>query len=424
MGKLQILVIGLFLALIAWPACGGDSNIPISNNGELKVEDQTISTRSSISSATPVVIDDAVSGEQDAHEVAEIEGNEAPPELVGVSGWINSEPFTLESKRGSVVLIDFWTYTCINCIRTLPYLREWHENYSDAGLVIVGVHSPEFEFEKISDNVAEAVNNFGIRYPVVQDNHFATWDAFKNNAWPAKYLIDKDGVVRYSHLGEGNYSETEQKIRELLTETGGDLASIDMGSYEEPTLAKDARTGDMNVSQTRELYLGYKRNYILAMSEQSQPPYIRHPEYYNQMDMDVEYTDPGEHHNQFVYLNGLWRNESEKVVHARNTDNNEDYMVLTFYATSVNVVMSSRTTDPLTVTLTLDGSPMNPKQAGSDVAFDENGNSYVIVDEPRMYRLVNQDKFISHELKLSSNSDKFSVFAFTFGAYAGGEPGQ
>jgi thiol-disulfide isomerase/thioredoxin len=419
MGKLCIIGIALFLMVAAWSACGEDSiNNEVvesdSTQSDLEVGDQGVSAQADITSSTPVVESDPTPVKQ----------NEIPPELLGVGGWINADPFTLESKRGSVVLVDFWTYTCVNCIRTFPYLKAWHENYSDAGLVIVGVHTPEFEFEKIYDNVAEAVANFGIKYPVVQDNQYATWDAFENKAWPAKYLIDKDGEVRYVHFGEGNYSVTEQRIRELLSETGADIANIDISSYEEPIVAKDARTGDMNVSQTRELYLGYKRNYILAMSEQSQPPYIRHNEYYGQgaMDSDVDYTDPGEHHNQFVYLHGLWRNEPEKVVHARNTENNEDYILLMFYATSVNAVMSSRTTDSFIVTLTLDGSPMNPEQAGADVSFDDDGNSYVTVNEPRMYRLVNQDKFTSHELKLSSNSDKFSVFAFTFGAYVGGEP--
>ena len=419
MGKLCVIVISLLFTVIAWPACGGDSM-----QAEFEDGDLVVSTQTDIASLTPVVVNDPTPVEQNVQKVATVEDNGILPELLGVSGWINADPFTLESKKGSVILVDFWTYSCVNCIRTFPYLRAWHENYGDVGLVIVGVHSPEFEFEKIYDNFAEAVNNFGIRYPVVQDNQFATWDAFKNKAWPAKFLIDKDGEVRYSHFGEGNYSETEQKIRELLTETGTDLTNIDIGSYEEPIVSKDARTGDMNVSQTRELYLGYNRNYILAMSEQSQPPYIRDNEYYNQMDVDVDYTDLGEHHNQFVYLNGLWRNELEKVVHARNTESNEDYILIMFYATSVNAVMSSRTTDSLTVTLTLDGYPMKPNQTGADVAFDDDGNSYVIVDEPRMYRLVNQDKFISHELKLSSNSDKFSVFAFTFGAYVGGEPNQ
>ena len=148
---------------------------------------------------------------------------ELAPELQRISSWINSEPFTLESQRGQVVLVDFWTYTCINCIRTFPYLRSWHKKYADKGLVILGVHTPEFEFEKLRENVIEAMGKFGIEYPVAQDNDYGTWGAFNNRFWPAKYLIDKDGYIRYTHFGEGAYQETEQVIRELLAETGADL---------------------------------------------------------------------------------------------------------------------------------------------------------------------------------------------------------
>ena len=146
----------------------------------------------------------------------------AAPDLLHTGGWVNSEPFTLDEmqEEGKVVLIDFWTYTCINCIRTLPYLREWHDKYADHGLVILGVHTPEFAFEHEYDNVVEAVGKFELEYPIVQDNEFGTWRAFNNRYWPAKYLIDHNGNIRYMHFGEGAYDETEMKIRDILTEAG------------------------------------------------------------------------------------------------------------------------------------------------------------------------------------------------------------
>ena len=148
-------------------------------------------------------------------------GDELPaPELRGTGAWINSEPFTLASRRGEVVLVDFWTFSCINCKRTLPYLKSWNEKYADTGLVILGVHAPEFNFEKDIENVQEAVEEFGLLYPIVQDNEFSTWRAFSNRYWPTKYLIDKDGYIRYVHIGEGRYEETEQWIRDLLEEPG------------------------------------------------------------------------------------------------------------------------------------------------------------------------------------------------------------
>ena len=362
----------------------------------------------------------------------EVPGQEEPepqlaPELTRPGEWINSEPFTLESQRGTVVLIDFWTYTCINCIRTLPYLKEWHEKYADAGLVILGVHTPEFDFEKVYDNVLEAVEGFGIEYAVVQDNDYGTWRAFRNRFWPAKYMIDKDGYIRYTHFGEGAYVETEAKIRELLLEAGADLEGMSMNLDADPAIDPSAYVEDISMSLTRELYAGFGRNQgalvgYLQGNERAQPPYIIDQQYYEANDVDGLYTDQGDHRNHFMYLQGLWRNEDERLVHARETTDYEDYIAIMFYATSVNVVMAPESDGPFAVRLTIDGLPMAAEQAGPDVMFDEEGNSYVLVDEAQMYRLVDQPTFSGHEFRLSSNSSEFTLFAFTFGAYMGGEP--
>ncbi len=160
------------------------------------------------------------------------------PELTGISGWLNSEPLTMQALRGKVVLVDFWTYSCINCIRTLPYVTGWYGKYKEEGFVVLGVHTPEFEFEKSKENVAAALKRFGITYPVAQDNDFGTWNAYQNQYWPAHYLVDKQGQVRYTHFGEGKYQETEMAIRYLLGETGtadvpsDDGTPIDVGTPE------------------------------------------------------------------------------------------------------------------------------------------------------------------------------------------------
>lgn len=139
------------------------------------------------------------------------------PELTGLTNWINSDRIrSIKDLRGKVVLIDFWTYSCINCVRTLPYVKTWHRRYAEKGLVVLGVHAPEFRFERKPKNVIEAVRKFGIMYPVALDNGFALWRAYRNRYWPSLYLIDKKGMVRYEHYGEGNYRETETAIRELL----------------------------------------------------------------------------------------------------------------------------------------------------------------------------------------------------------------
>ena len=172
------------------------------------------------------------------------------PEIVGTQKWFNSEPLTLAGLRGRVVLIDFWTYTCINCIRTEPYLKAWDERYRDDGLTVIGMHTPEFAFERDADNVERAVRESGIRYPVAQDNEFATWNAYDNQYWPAKYLIDAEGHLRYVHFGEGDYDKTEQAIRDLLAEAGHDRPA--------PVAGVDAQEPSRRVT-TPETYVGYAR---------------------------------------------------------------------------------------------------------------------------------------------------------------------
>ena len=163
----------------------------------------------------------------------EIAANASISDLRGIEGWLNGEEtsIALELAKGNVVLIDFWTYTCVNCIRTLPFLIEWQEKYGDRGLTIIGVHSPEFEFEKIRANVADAIEQYGIEWLVAQDNEFSTWRAFNNRYWPAKYLIGPEMSVLYQHFGEGDYLETEQEIREALEAAGWDLSGIEEGTY-------------------------------------------------------------------------------------------------------------------------------------------------------------------------------------------------
>jgi len=154
------------------------------------------------------------------------------PEFSGISQWLNSEPLTMEGLRGDVVLIDFWTYTCINCIRTMPYLRDWNEKYADRGLTMVGVHTPEFDFEKITDNVVAANDELGVVWPVAQDNDFRTWRSYNNRYWPAKYLVDANGVIRYRHFGEGAYEQTEHHIRALMAEAGYEVPDVTIGREE------------------------------------------------------------------------------------------------------------------------------------------------------------------------------------------------
>ena len=337
------------------------------------------------------------------------------PELTGLNSWINSEPLTIEEQRGRVVLIDFWTYTCINCIRTLPYLKEWHEKYADEGLVIIGIHTPEFDFEKDRDNVIDASMEFGLEYAIAQDNDYRTWNAFENRFWPAKYLIDKDGYIRYTHFGEGAYVQTEEKIQQLLAETGSAAINIPTGEEPEQKIDPRARSSDPASNLTRELYAGFERNQGTVWS--GGVPYVGHREYYDGGDVIRVYELPDERYNHFLYLHGAWHTGQESLTHARATDNLEDFMVVPFNASSVNVVLSPEDGEPYRVLLRVDGEPIGPTQAGGDILWDDTGNSYVLVDESRMYWIVDIPEFGMHELTLASDSDDFAVFAFTFGAF-------
>ena len=335
------------------------------------------------------------------------------PEFLEIESWIGSEPLTMAGLRGKVVLVDFWTYTCVNCIRTLPYLRAWHDKYADHGLVIVGVHSPEFEFEKLRENVVRAIAEHNLAYPVAQDNDFGTWRAYENRAWPAKYLIDAGGFIRYTHIGEGAYDQTERRIRDLLEQTGADLSGVEPDYSPSPAFDPRARSADPENSLTRELYGGVLRNYSQTGL------YVGQVEYYQESQVLLEYTDTGERFNHVFYLQGPWFNGPESVIHGRRTEGFEDYIALKFFATSVNAVIDPQVLESFEVEVTLDGRALSTEEAGADVVVQD-GRSYFVVDEPRMYGVVELPALGAHELKLSAKSEGFALFAFTFGAYEQG----
>ena len=339
------------------------------------------------------------------------------PELVGTQEWVNSDPLTIEGLRGKIVLVDFWTYTCVNCIRTLPYLKVWHSKYADDGLVILGVHTPEFRFEHDIDNVRQAVSDYSLTYPIVQDNNFDTWDAFNNRYWPAKYLIDQNGVIRYQHYGEGAYAETEAMIRELLQETGVNVSAIT------PLLAPDqdldfAFKNNIGAEITAELYGGYERSCSLYSLYSNS--YIAAPDYCKSKDQVVEYTDDGSRKAHALYLQGPWLAGKESLRHARDTNDYEDYMALRFAAKSVNVVLTPEQEETFKVLVKLDDEYLNEFNKGEDVVIEDDGKSYLIVDKPRLYAVVEAPEYGAYELELSSNSSDFAVFAFTFGVYTKG----
>ena len=339
-------------------------------------------------------------------------------EVEGIAAWINSDPLTIEKLEGKVVLVDFWTYTCINCIRTFPYLKLWHSRYADDGLVILGIHTPEFEFEKDYDNVVQATRDNGIIWPVAQDNDYVTWKNYSNRFWPAKYLIDQDGVVRYTHFGEGKYAETEQQIRALLAEAGADL------SDDKLVLPTDQEV-DMTFLNTRnavitpELYAGHERNFFAAMYGRG--AYVVQPEYFDSRDEVATLKAPSELAHHKIYFNGPWSIMAESSRHARETSENEDYIAIKYSAKSVNAVITAESNQSYRVLLTLNGQPLTEENKGRDVIIGDNGDSYIEVNEARLYELVEHPQYAQgQELRMSSNSSDFGLYAFTFGIYKEG----
>ena len=340
------------------------------------------------------------------------------PEVVGINAWINSQPVKISDLSGKVVLVDFWTYTCVNCIRTFPYLKVWNAKYADDGLVILGVHTPEFKFEEKLENVRQAVRDNGISWTVGLDNDRATWRNYKNRYWPAKYLIDKDGIVRYTHFGEGAYDITESKIRELLEEAGSDLSLIDPALPEDQAL-DPSFLSNRGARPTPELYGGWERGYPAATFGQG---YVWNQEYYRERDTIMVYQDPGDYEEHQIYLHGPWYNGPENLRHGRETSGFEDHMALRFSAKSVNAVIKpvGDEPEPYKVLVTLDGEGLTESNKGGDVVIEEDGRSFIYVDEPRMYSIIQAPSFDTYDLTLSSNSPQFGLFAFTFGVYESG----
>ncbi|MBI4018519.1 MAG: redoxin domain-containing protein [Candidatus Aenigmarchaeota archaeon] len=304
-------------------------------------------------------------------------GKPAPP--LDAVAWLNTKPLSMAKLRGKVVLVDFWTYSCINCQRTLPYLKQWHEDYSRKGLVIIGVHTPEFEFEKDVDNVRQAVKKHGIEYAVAVDSDHKTWNNYRNKWWPRKLLVDKKGAIAYDHAGEGAYSETEGKIVELL--------GLKTTITKEETAAQQRRV-------TPEIYAGHLRNQGLGNGVVCLPGDCS------------SYSDPKHHRSDVIYLEGEWAQHEEHLQHEKK----RGHLALKYTASEVNAVLDAERT--ARAEILLNDKPLKDGEAGDDVVM-EGGKSFVIVTHPDMYSLV-KGGHGTNEIKIITE-DRLKVFAFTFG---------
>jgi len=311
------------------------------------------------------------------------------PEIVGIADYINTSPEQLQAEiEGNVVLYDIWTYSCINCIRTLPYITAWNDKYEDQGLLIIGIHSPEFEFEKDLENVQTAVAKHGITYPVVLDNDMETWKAFENRYWPRKYIADHEGYIRYDHIGEGKYGETELIIQDLLKERADALGIqtaaaqqlVDLDSFE-------------HASSTPELYFGYgfARGNQLGNSEGFSPNNI------------VQYELPRDIEPNKFYINGAWENLEGSM----KLTSESGQIVLGYRAKQVNIVAGN----DAVLDISINGRPVPAEIRGSSVTED----STITIGEHDLYNVISSEHAQANVLVISTDSPGFEIFTFTFG---------
>lgn len=321
-------------------------------------------------------------------------GQVRAPEIGRV--WLNSAPLSFRQLRGRVVLVDFWDYTCVNCIRTLPYVQAWHERYRDIGLMVIGVHTPEFTFAQYESNVERGVREFGLTYPVVIDSNREIWTAFATRCWPTKYLLDKDGYLRYGHFGEGAYRECEEVIQDLLREV--DPAVL----LPEPLapVREEDRPGAVCYPASPELYLGHRRGRIGNEGG-------------FHVDQIAEYSFSETPKEGYFYVSGQWASTAEYLEAAGE---GEHRIVLKYLARGVNVVMASPRGPTCEVNIRIDDKPISNVHATADTTFRQvNGEeqSFILVREPRMYSLVDHRDFGEHRMELICPSG-LAIFAFTF----------
>ena len=314
------------------------------------------------------------------------------PSFDGATGWLNSEPLTPEGLRGRVALVDFWTYTCVNWLRTLPYVRAWAEKYADHGLTVIGVHTPEFGFEHDVENVRDQARDLRVAYPIALDNDYGVWTAFANHFWPAIYIADPEGRIRYHHFGEGEYAMTEMVIQQLLTDAGADGFDPDLVSVDPDGLEVAA---DWQTLRSSETYVGYGQSAGFASADIAA------------FDEPRAYELPPLRLNQWG-LSGTWT----VARHAGLSQERGGRVAYRFHARDLNLVMGPAARGaPVAFRVLLDGEPPGAA-AGADVSADGSG----ILRDQRTYQLIRQSGPIAERLfEIEFLDTGAEVYCFTFG---------
>jgi cytochrome c biogenesis protein CcdA/thiol-disulfide isomerase/thioredoxin len=307
------------------------------------------------------------------------------PNFVGLTNWINSKPLTESDLRGKVVLVDFWTYSCINCIRNNPYLQKWYEAYKNDGFVVVGLHAPEFSFEKIPANVDNAVKQMGLTYPIASDNNYSTWNAFSNQSWPTSYLINPKGQIVRVHSGEGDYSQEEDAIRQLLIANGANLSNMMVSNNVKVPVTAD---------QTPETYLGLDKE----ASYEGSPAIASSPE--------SEFTPEANLSLNSWTLSGDWSADDQYVTSESNTSE------ISIKAAAKNVYIVVGSNETASAKVLINGTPINEtSDSGADVH-----NGYVNFSKPGLYRIVSFPKFTKGDTVTMQVPSGVELNVYTFGS--------
>lgn len=317
--------------------------------------------------------------------------NTRVPELYG-DYWFNGEPLSLRAHQGRIVLIDFWDYTSLGSIRSIPYVKMWHEKYEEFGLLVVGVHMPRFRFGRNPEYVERSIRNLGIRYPVVMDNEGFLWNAFRARTWPTKFLIDRDGFIRFWHEGEGEYEHLERALQSLLAESGihGTLPDLS-----EPLRETD-EPGALCYRASADIFTGYIKGTI-GNIEGLNPESV------------VEYDDPGIYLPGRFYLQGKWLTERE-CVRFEGNEGETGSLMFVYQALEVGAVFDSEKGQVQEISIEQDGLPLTDENRGPDV--DSKG--VVHVNSPRLYMIVRNREFGEHTLRLTTAAPHFTIYGFSF----------
>ena len=337
-----------------------------------------------------VVVVPPVAGAQDTQSIV---GSSPLYSLSEANGWINSKPLTAKELKGKVVLVDFWDYSCINCIRAVPYVRAWAEKYKDSGLVVIGVHTPEFDFEKQLANVQKAVQKFNITYPVALDSEYKIWNAFHNEYWPAEYFIDAKGKVRYEHFGEGDYDKSEQWIQGLLKEANAKTMPASAVSVHGQGVQAAADMGNVRSPET---YIGYERAANFASAGGLK------------QDAEKTYVEPKNLKLNEWGLAGSWI-DHEQVAVLKSAGGK---IVFRFHARDLHLVLGPGADGkPVRFRVTIDG-----QAPGENHGVDTDAQGNGVVNAYRLYQLVRQKGAITdHVFTIEFEDPGVQAFSFTFG---------